>query len=64
MKRRDVLLAALGLVIVWQIAAMIVHRPILPAPWDVFVVFFKELGNGLLIHFGGSLWRVTAEMTL
>jgi ABC-type nitrate/sulfonate/bicarbonate transport system permease component len=64
MKRRDVLLAALGLVIVWQIAAMIVNRPILPAPWDVLVVFVKELGNGLLIHFGVSLWRVTAGMLI
>jgi NitT/TauT family transport system permease protein len=64
MKRRDVLLAALGLAIVWQIAAMIVNRPILPAPWDVLVVFVKELGNGLLIHFGVSLWRVTAGMLI
>src|SRR6266508_2863868 len=58
MKRRDVLLAALGLIIAWQIAAIAVNRPILPSPGEVFVVFFKELGNGLLIHFGVSLWRV------
>jgi NitT/TauT family transport system permease protein len=64
MKRRDVFLASLGLVIVWQIAAMIVHRSILPAPWDVLVVFVKELSNGLLIHFGVSLWRVTAGMLI
>lgn len=64
MKRRDVLLAALGLVIVWQLASIIVNRPILPAPWDVFIVFLKELGNGLLIHFGVSLWRVAAGMLL
>lgn len=64
MKRRDVLLAALGLVIVWQIAALIVNRSILPAPWEVFIVFFQELGKDLLIHFGVSLWRVTAGMLL
>jgi ABC-type nitrate/sulfonate/bicarbonate transport system permease component len=64
MKRRDVLLAALGLAIVWQVTAMIVNRPILPAPWDVLVVFVKELSNGLLIHFGVSLWRVTAGMLI
>ena len=64
MKRRDILFATLGLVIVWQVAAMIVNRPILPAPWEVFVVFFQELGKGLLIHFGYSLWRVMAGMTL
>ncbi len=64
MKRRDVLLAALGLAIAWQITAMIVNRPILPTPFEVFIVFFEELGNGLLIHFGVSLWRVTAGMLL
>ena len=30
MKRRDVLLATLGLLIIWQAAAMLVNRPILP----------------------------------
>jgi ABC-type nitrate/sulfonate/bicarbonate transport system permease component len=64
MKRRDVFLAALGLIILWQVAAMLIQRPILPAPWEVIIVFFKELGNDLLIHFGVSLWRVTAGMTL
>jgi NitT/TauT family transport system permease protein len=64
MKQRDVLLAALGLAIAWQIAAMIVNRPILPAPWTVFVVFIKELGGGLIIHFAASLLRVTAGMAL
>jgi NitT/TauT family transport system permease protein len=64
MKRRDVLLATLGLIIVWQVAAMAVNRPILPTPWAVFTVFFAELGKGLLIHFGYSLWRVTAGTTL
>ena len=57
-------LAALGLVIVWQIAAMLILRPILPAPWEVLVVFVRELGNGLFIHFGVSLWRVVAGMVL
>lgn len=64
MKRRDVLLATLGLIIIWQVAAMIVHRPILPTPWVVFKVFVEELGKGLLIHFGYSLWRVTVGTTL
>lgn len=64
MRRRDIIIATLGLVIVWQIAAMIVNRPILPAPLEVLVVFFEELGNGLLVHFGYSLWRVSAGMAL
>ena len=64
MKQRDLLFSALGLLIVWQAAALLVNRPILPGPWQVLVVFFEELGSGLLIHFGVSLWRATAGMAL
>jgi ABC-type nitrate/sulfonate/bicarbonate transport system permease component len=64
MKRRDILFSALGLVIVWQITAMLVNRPILPAPLKVIVVFIQELGNGLITHILFSLWRVTAGMLL
>ncbi len=64
MKRRDVLLAALGLVVVWQMAALLIRRPILPAPGEVAEVFVKEMGRGLWIHFAISLWRVTAGMAL
>lgn len=64
MKRRDVLLAALALTAIWQVAAMIVTMPILPAPLTVLVVFFRELPNGLLAHFAVSLWRVMAGMLL
>ena len=64
MKRRDVLLAAAAIFVVWQITAMIVSMPILPTPLTVLAVFFKELQNGLLTHFAVSLWRVTAGMML
>ena len=64
MKRRDVFLAVLGLLLVWQILAMFVNLPILPAPVKVFTVFFDELGNGLLKHFVYSLRRVFAGMML
>ncbi len=65
MKRRDVLWAALALLLVWQVAAMIVDLPILPPPSKVLIVFFRELGKGdMLVHFGVSLWRVTAGMAL
>lgn len=62
MKRRDLLFSALGLLIAWQVTALLVNRSILPGPWQVLVIFFEELGNGLLIHFGVSLWRATAGM--
>ena len=64
MKRRDVFLAALTLLIAWQIVAMLVKLPILPAPLDVFSVFLREIRNGLASHFVFSLWRVFAGMAL
>lgn len=64
MKRRDVLFAALAILLVWQLATMIVKMPILPSPLTVCMVFFKEMQNGLYIHFAVSLWRVTAGMLL
>lgn len=64
MKRRDVLFAAIAILLVWQIAAMVVNMSILPSPLTVSIVFFKELQNGLLTHFTVSLWRVTAGMLL
>jgi NitT/TauT family transport system permease protein len=63
-KRRDVLLAALALLVVWQIATVIVNLPILPPPLEVLRVFFRELQRDMLIHFAVSLWRVTAGMVL
>ena len=64
MNRRDALIAALALLLVWQILAMIVNLPILPAPLSVFRVFLREMGNGLSSHFVFSLWRVFAGMAL
>lgn len=64
MKRRDVLLATLALFAIWQVAAMIVNLPILPAPLRVLSVFVRELQKDMLIHFAVSLWRVTAGMVL
>lgn len=65
MKRRDILFAALGLALIWQIAAMLLNRSILPTPIEVTKVFFAELVNGLLLkHALASLWRVVAGTLL
>lgn len=64
MKRRETFLAALGLLAVWQVAALAVNLPILPAPFKVFNVLVQELQNDLLSHFAFSLWRVFAGMAL
>lgn len=64
MKRRDGFIAALVLAGVWQVAAMLVHRSILPTPVAVGGVLVQELGRGLLAHFLASLWRVVIGMLL
>ena len=64
MSRRDIFFSVVGLVIVWQVTAMLVNRPILPTPINVFAVFIQELSNGLITHFLFSLWRVMAGMLL
>lgn len=64
MKRRDVLFASLGILVIWQAAAMLINLPILPTPVNVAEVFFRELSGELPVHFAASLWRVVAGMLL
>lgn len=64
MKRRDVLLAAVVLIIFWQLIAMLVDEPILPTPLAVAAVFVAELGNGLALHFLASLFRVVVSVAI
>lgn len=64
MKRSAVVLAALALLALWQIAAMLIRLPILPAPMTVINVFIQEIGGELGGHFLASLWRVVASTTL
>jgi NitT/TauT family transport system permease protein len=63
-KRRDLLYAVLSLLILWQIGAWVVHRPILPPPWDVARTFVVELGGRLPFHFLASLRRVLLSTLL
>ncbi len=64
MKRRDLLLATIGLLSLWQLAAMLVDQPILPTPLVVAGAFVRELGGALPGHFLASLWRVFASTLL
>jgi len=62
---RDLLLAALAVVALWQIAAWAVGRPVLPGPVAVARAFWFELGRGsLAVHLLASLWRVAASTFL
>lgn len=64
MRRRDILLATILLVAVWEGVALLVNQPILPTPLVVAQAFKDELGKGLIAHFLSSLWRVTASTGL
>lgn len=64
MRRRDLLLAVIMLTILWQLAAWLVNRPILPPPLVVIETFVRELRGELLWHFLASLWRVLASTLL
>jgi len=64
MNRRDLFLSIFALFLIWQILSLVVNQPILPPPVTVVKVFLVELGNGLLIHFFSSIWRVLASTFL
>jgi len=64
-KRRDLLLASLALLAIWQLSAMLLDKPILPRPLETFQALVEELLYGdLLEHFLASLWRVLAGTAL
>jgi NitT/TauT family transport system permease protein len=64
MKARKVLLAAIGIGLIWQILAWLLGQDILPSPVIVLQTFLGEIGNDLGYHFAASLWRVVASMLL
>lgn len=65
MKRRDLLGAVLILILIWQLAAWLLAKPILPAPLTVGAALIQEMLTGNLPrHFLMSLWRVLASTTL
>ncbi len=64
MRKRDVALAAMVLIVVWEIAARLVNREILPAPTTVWVVFFAQVPQSLGRHFVVSMWRVIASIAV
>lgn len=64
MRRRDLLLAVIALLAVWELVAILVDKPILPTPLAVGRVFVLGMTDGLLGHFLVSLWRVVASTAL
>lgn len=64
MSRRNLFVALMVLLILWQILAFIIDRPILPPPWEVLKTFILALPGELGKHLLSSLWRVLASITL
>lgn len=64
MKWKEMLYAALVIVLAWQLGAMAVQRSILPTPWQVARTFVREIQGDLIAHFLASLWRVVASTLL
>lgn len=73
MRPRDVLLAALAVVLIWQLGAMALQRDILPPPSQVATTFAQQIARdplcrattpGLACHFWVSTLRVVAALLL
>lgn len=64
MRRRDVLLATLALLLAWQMLAWLLHRDVLPGPVAVIAALVRALPRGLGRHFLVSGWRVVASIAL
>ncbi|MGF1642323.1 MAG: ABC transporter permease [Thiotrichales bacterium] len=58
-------LSLLGLIVVWQILAMVLASPVLPTPLEVVASGWEHLTDGgLLYHLGLTLMRVAVAFAL
>ncbi len=64
MSKRGLFLSLATFLAFWQILALIIKRPILPPPWEVFRTFALSLPGELGKHLLSSLWRVLASITI
>ena len=64
MRKRDLLLATAGLLLIWQLASMIIDKPILPPPCEVVRAFVLSLPQDLGKHILVSAWRVVASIAI
>lgn len=56
--------AVVILLVLWQLAASLMARPIVPGPAEVFPVLSAIFADKLLVHLGYSLWRILGGVLL
>jgi NitT/TauT family transport system permease protein len=64
MRRRNLLLAIVVLLFLWEVASLLVNEPILPGPVTVGQTFLDEITGDLASHFLYSAARVLASVIL
>ncbi len=64
MKWRDIGIGTLAAMIIWQILAWLVNRPVFPSPVHVLPVFFQKLSSELGVHLLISTVRVIAAIVV
>lgn len=64
MRWRDMGLGLLTVLVLWQLLAWAINRPVLPPPAEVLVAFFRDITSDLGQHLLISAWRVTAAILL
>jgi ABC-type nitrate/sulfonate/bicarbonate transport system permease component len=64
MSKKPILFSALALLAVWIIAAVLVNRPLLPAPWAVISAFFADLPHELGVDILVSGRRILVSMVI
>jgi ABC-type nitrate/sulfonate/bicarbonate transport system permease component len=61
---RELGIGFLTTLLLWQLLAWLIGRPVLPGPWRVLQAFANELLGDLGHHFLVSAWRVSAAILL
>jgi NitT/TauT family transport system permease protein len=61
---RDLIFAIAGLLALWQLASMLIDKPILPPPCEVLLALVMALPEDLGLHLLVSTWRVVASILL
>ncbi|MCX7707184.1 MAG: ABC transporter permease [Anaerolineae bacterium] len=66
MRRRDLALASVALLLLWQLLSWLLRVDVLPGPWQVLRAFVTQTltPRGLAWHFLVSLWRVGISVVI